>query len=66
MNGKHSQNGSYSQDEALSQTLNISNYSNKDIANMVAELQKLRTENDDLTLNKYSKNVSTILYSAKM
>ena len=66
MNGKHSQNGSYSQDEALSQTLNISNYSNKDIENMVAELQKLRTENDDLTLNKYSKNVSTILYSAKM
>ena len=61
-NSTPSLNGSNCQGETPSQALNISNYSHKDIENMVSELRLLKAENKELLVHKYSKNVSTAGY----
>ena len=61
-NSTPSLNGSHSQGDTPCQALSISNYSVKDIENMVSELRLLKAENKELTVHKYSKNVSTAGY----
>ena len=48
-----------------SQVLNSSNCSNKDIDSLIAEIEKLRSENSELVSNKYSKNVSKLILLSK-